>query len=131
VLAIILSLLAVVSIGYVWWSTDNFSKFAQCQAEWSTDLLEYQISSRENDRRERAVNDFEIVAISRLISDAINPDIESEDAISKWQESRQSAMELRRELQEDRENNPLPEPPLEVCNGLAGEGGISIELHGI
>lgn len=116
-LAVVLVVLAVVSIGYVWWSVDRFEDFVHCQAEWSEELLDYQTANDQAAARERSLAQAENRALNRLVRDLLGEDVEDQVAIDDWRAAQRDIAQSRETLQNDREQNPLPEPPLEVCNG--------------
>lgn len=119
--AFVLLALALVSTGYVWYSVSRFESFVECQARWSSDLREYAEGTARAAAMDREVNRAETTAINRLVQDLTVDEIEDEEAIERWRESVQLAQERRVEIEEDREANPLPAPPIEVCNHIGEE----------
>lgn len=122
VLAVILVLLAVGSASYIWWNTARFEEFVECQARWGGDLTEYQVSSDQAEAGERSIADFEARILNQLVEDLIDPQVDDDDAIAAWQEQHDVAERRRMALEDERESNPLPGPPLEVCDAEVVEG---------
>lgn len=121
----ILISLAVITTGYIWWSVERFEDFVHCQAEWSEELLYWQTANDDAAASERSLARFENQATEELIQQITDPDIDDEEALGNWFDTRDLIESRRIQLEQDREQNPLPEPPLEVCNGGAGEGDIA------
>lgn len=119
-LAIVLLIMAAVTTWYVWQSVERFERYVECQAAWGDRMVQYEIAADAATRRERAVTDFEARILNRLVEDLIDPEVDDDEAAQRWQQAHADAEQRREELEAEREDNPPPEPPLEVCGTSAG-----------
>lgn len=113
--AVILAL-ALATVFYVWRSTERFEDFVECQAAWGDQLVAAQTAIDEAAESERRLNRRETHAITQLITDLVEDEISNDEAIEKW---REIVVEINRERSDataQREANPLPSPPTEVCD---------------
>lgn len=112
----VILILAVASLFYVWQSTERFEDFVECQAAWSDRLVAAQVARDDAAESERRLNRRETHAITQLITDLVEDKISNDEAIAQW---RETVIEIGRERSEaavQREANPLPSPPTEVCD---------------
>lgn len=108
--------LALVTVFYVWRSTEQFEDFVECQAAWGDRLVAAQVAIDEAAAEDRRLDRRETHAVTVLITDLIEDKVSNDEAIATWRETIAEISRDRTETAEQREANPLPSPPTEVCD---------------
>lgn len=116
-LALVLLILAAVTVGYIWWSEQQRAEYVECQAEWGDRLTAAQIAADEAALQDRQLDRREIRSVVALIEDVLDDDTSNDNAIRQWRESIAQIDAERAEVAAERADSPLPSPPSQVCGG--------------
>lgn len=114
-LAVVLLTLAVITVGYIWWSEQQRGEYVECQAQWGDQMVAAQIAADEAAAQDRALDRREIRSVIFLIEATLDSDVSSDEAIRQWRDSIAQIDIERAEIAAEREDSPIPSPPTQVC----------------